>query len=362
MSNSMRLRVLSVLALLALPAAAQGVIVVPASFSGSDGPTFGGVAGLVKRQRQQIVLTESALTGLTGRSLTRIEFRRDGQYDKALRGGRADVSVRVGTTSQSLDALSPSFASNLGASAPVALQGTIDIPPSPQLLNRNEPTWAGPYAVAIPFATPVPYVQGNLVLDLAGSPVSGQATDWWPVDYAADLTAGSVTRIGTGCGWGADLGVSIQQLVVGSTARFVAGGQPSSVSALLLAATRVPPVDLTFLGAPGCQLRVMPLATLTVGAGVGSNGSPGTANHELHFPLLPSLVGGSLATQAVGAWIDGSGAHLSVSPALDVQLAPGLATLAGATIDSVFVTPNDPFPTSGRVRRTRVPVVRLTHD
>lgn len=134
------------------------------------------------------------------------------------------------------------------------------------------------------------------------------------------------------------------------------------LSALMLAATRMPPIDLAFLGAPGCQLHVLPIATLSAGTDAGFGGSPGTANHELHWPAAPSLAGASFAAQAFSVWSDGGGVHFATSAALDVALAGTWSTLPGATIDSVFVGPTEPFPMTGRVRRTRMPVVRLAFE
>lgn len=354
--------ILTSTALLVSVVGAQSTAVVPANFTASDAPTLGGVAGFTRKQRQQIVLAASELGALRGHAITRVEFRRDGQYSKALQGGHADLVVRLASTPRTLDGLDTTFAANLGGSPAVVVQATVALPASPALAHRNEPTWATPYAVGIPFSLPFTYTTDNLVVDIEGANDLAQSTPWWPVDYVPDLIAGNVLSVGSACGIGSDLGVAREQLVLGGTARFVAGGPPSSLSALMLAAARVPPIDLAFLGAPGCRLHVLPVTTLSAGASAGERGSPGTANHELHLPGIAPLAGASFATQALSVWSDTGGVHLATSAALEVALAGAFSTLPGATIDSVFVAPNEPFPAVGRVRRTRMPVVRLSYQ
>ena len=354
--------ILTATVLLVSTVGAQTTAVVPSNFTASDAPTLGGIAGFTRKQRQQVVLAASELGALRGHSITGLDFRRDGQFAKALQGGRADLLVRIASTPRSLDALDVTFAANLGTASTVVFQGAVSLPASPALAGRNEPTWTAPYAVSIPFTLPYSYSSDNLVIDLEGANDLAQSTPWWPVDYVPDLIAGSVASVGSACGPGSDLGVAREQLVLGSTVRFVAGGQPASLSALMLAATRVPPIDLAFLGAPGCRLHVLPVATLSAGTSAGERGSPGTANHVLHLPGLASLAGASFATQAFSVWSDVLGVHLATSPALDIALASTFSTLPGATIDSVFVAPSEPFPAAGRVHRTRMPVVRLSYQ
>lgn len=93
---------------------------------------------------------------------------------------------------------------------------------------------------------------------------------------------------------------------------------PLSFAVLMLAVAQIPPIDLGFLGAPGCLLYMLPDATV----GVGCDAS-GTGAVTFGVPNNPGLAGASLHTQ----WVDvalpslqlstsnGGTAHIEAQPA-----------------------------------------------
>jgi len=92
---------------------------------------------------------------------------------------------------------------------------------------------------------------------------------------------------------------------------------PASFAVLLLAAAQIPPIDLAFLGAPGCLLYMLPDANL----GVGTDAS-GAAAITFGVPNNPGLIGADLHTQWVDVAIpslrlstsNGGTAHLDAQP------------------------------------------------
>jgi hypothetical protein len=334
-------------------------VVIPSTHASLDGNGLGEAPGFTQRFRQQVVIAETALSGLVGRSIRELRFRRDGQYDKPLTGGRVNLTVRLSTLSQPVGATSPTFAYNQPAGT-LVFQGTVVLPSSPALQTRNEPTWESPHAVVIPFTTYFAYAGGQLVIDLQGTPDPTVATSWWPVDVHYDGTRGSATTVGGACEPRSDLGVDPQRLVIGATARFVAGGPPAGVSILALASQRSSPIDLGIIGFPGCALHLAPNVMLTRPVSLGQNGSAGTANHELHWPDGSHFLDAGFALQTITVWTGQTNLRLATSPALDVTLAGRPSTLPAAVVTSVLLGASDAWPPTGQVQPVRVPVLRLS--
>jgi len=132
-------------------------------------------------------------------------------------------------------------------------------------------------------------------------------------------------------------------------------------SVLAVAGVRRPPIDLGFLGFPGCVLHVPPDLTLVRPLGPGSNGSAGTANHVVRLPTHATMLGVAFAIQGIAAWIDGTnGLRLATSPALDLTTASRMPALDAAMVSSLLLGPTEPWPNVGRVQMTRIPVIQLT--
>ncbi len=334
--------------------------VVPGGFVSFDAAGVGAIPGFSQRFRQQIVYGDGLLNGLRGQALSEIRFRRDGQFLGALVGGRAQVDMVLSTTTRPVLETGPMFASNHGAPVSV-FSGFVNLPTSPSLGSPHQPTWVAPYAVAIPLTTTFPYAAGQLVVDISGTPDASNRSPWWPVDHYTEVVSGTVTLVGTACDSQNDLFVAKEQLIPGSSARFVAGGHPSGNNILALAAQRRPPVDLGFLGFPGCTLHLTPEVMLTRPLSLGTNGSAGSANHVLQLPLQPQLLGFGLAAQCISVWIDqpSQALRLTTSPALDLTFATRLPILDAAVVTSTLLSPSDPWPSIGRVSVVRVPVTRF---
>jgi hypothetical protein len=346
------------LVLLSSGAVAQ-TVVVPARSASADGDGIGAIPGFTQRFRQQVIYGDGTLTLARGQTVREIRFRRDGQFARALTPGRALIDATMSMTTRSTVDVSAVFAVNHGTAMSV-FSGFVSLPASPAITHRNDPTWDAPYAVGIPLTNAFAYTAGSLIVDLSGTPDTNNRSPWWPVDYHNEAVTGTVTSIGTACDPRNDLFVAREQLVPGASVRFVAGGQPLGNNVLAIAVQRIAPIDLGFLGFPGCTLHMIPDVMLLQGHATGWNGSPGTANHVVHLPAQTQLLGAGLSVQGLTAWVEqGSQLRLTTSPALDLALAGRLPTLDAAVVTSVLLTASDPWPASGRVSLTRVPVTRF---
>ncbi|HLU38665.1 MAG TPA: hypothetical protein VK081_04720 [Planctomycetota bacterium] len=331
---------------------------VPAAFASTDATGLGAVPGFTQRFRQQAIYGASLLTPLAGHAIREIRFRRDGQFAGALGAGRARLTVRMSATTRAVLQTSPMFADNHGSVVTV-FQGMIDLPASPALTHRDEPTWTSPHAVTIPLSTSFHYTGGQLALDIEGQPDAANRTRWWPIDQYMEPIIGTAASVGTACDGRNDLNVAADQLVPGASVRFVAGGAPLSTSVLAIAPARMPAVDLGFLGYPGCTLHVPLDVLLTRPVSAGFHGSGGAANHVVQLPAHGQLLGAPLAIQAVSVWLEGQTARLATSPALDLTLAGRLPQVDVAMVTSVLLGDTDPAPEAGRVYLTRAPVVQF---
>jgi hypothetical protein len=335
-------------------------ITVPAPFVDTDGVGLGGLPGVTQRYRQQVIYGGTHLVALHGQVVNDLRFRRDGYFTRQLTGGRAELAIDMSTTARAASHASPVFADNHGVDLTAVFAGTIDIPNSPALSHRNEATWVAPHALTIPLSRGLLYVGGQLVVDVRGTPDPTAPSTWWPIDVHTELIAGSVAPVGVPCDPRNFLSVAREQLVLGSSVRVVSGGPPAGQSLLALAALRLPPIDLGFLGFPGCTLQVPLELTIATNLRAWRDGTHGFANHVLHLPLLPNLVGSALSVQALTVTIGQTFVPiLATSRALDLVLAGQLPTLDAATVRSGLLRPNDPWPNSGLVSTTRVPVTRF---
>lgn len=209
----------------------------------------------------------------------------------------------------------------------------------------------------VPFDTVFPYAAGRLVIDVMGTPDAISRTSWWPADGITDAVASDTAPTGAACDSRVDLHVERHHLVPGSSVRVLAGGPASGSSILALAARRSPPIDLTVLGYAGCVLHVLPDAALVRPLTLDASSAAGSANHTFRLPAHASLLGASFATQNVAVWLDGSALRLATSRALDVTTAHRLPASDGAVVSSLLLQPSDPWPQTGRVQATRLPVL-----
>lgn len=337
-ASRLRVRVLIGAALVAPVAAvaAQGTITIPSDAIGRDGLGLGHLAGLSQPRRQQFLLGEGLLAGLRGRTITRITFRRDGQ-PADLTDGAANLIVRLDqqTVSNPWRA-SPVFAVNLGANTAIVFQGQVDAPASPRPLRRDGVGFGAGESVSIALANPFLYVGGTLCIDIEGAPVVGNTTGAWPIDIERDAVRGHVTTTGTSC-------VSTPERVTrhvsadpsalrpGATARFVGFGGAGQPAGLLVAAQRLrSPVDLGFLGSPGCKLGLVPMLDLWTSTAANPRGPLSAANVYLTMPHEAHFVSATLHAQ----WVFVQDGGIRTTETMTADFAGSLASIDGAIVTS----------------------------
>jgi len=276
-------------------------ITVPAALATTDGAGLLEAAGFTRAMRQQFLIGPSHLVAARGRELVALRFRRDGHPVEHVPGS-LNLTVRL-SASTSLDARRPeaSFVGNHRSPPVLVFQGPLSVPRSPRLRDRNAATWASPDAVTIPFATPFLYLGGTLCVELEGVPVSGATSSWWSIDAEQFQTRGAVASIGQGCGETASrvtrmASADARTLVPGSTARFLAFGPPNGMAIMFFATQLVGPIDLGFLGAPGCNLYVLPVGSVAASLRNPVAQRPGAATLAVQLPGEAHLVGAAFYT------------------------------------------------------------------
>ncbi|MFO1029632.1 MAG: hypothetical protein U1F60_01005 [Planctomycetota bacterium] len=161
----------------------------------------------------------------------------------------------------------------------------------------------GPFGGGItPWTNGTDFVYHASQSQILRGPVGGVATNWVStsgVNFAgirAVLTPPSRSVVGSGCvGW-----IGTPVLVgglpqIGGLLAFQLANLPFDVGLFALG-TRIPPVDLGYMGAPGCSVYT------TTDALVALTGTAGTASFSFALPSAPSLIGLSFMTQ--GAALD----------------------------------------------------------
>jgi hypothetical protein len=326
----MNTHALFVAACIAAPVAAQGMHVVPQSATSAEGNAMRAFPGIGVGDRLQVIVDAAELQPLVGRTVNGLVLRRDTSFDGALASASGRVVVRIGAAAAAPDAAQRSFVANLPA--PVeAFRGAIDAPatgPAP-----TAPSWDPADTVRVQFAAGFLYAGGPLCVEVESLAAAGV---WWPVDAVSDTTVGSVLSVSAACGprasFGATAGVDPAGLVVGRSATFHLVGAPHAPAWLLVGFGMLShPLDLGFVGAPGCQLHVDVVAQLpaTVSAAIPGFGSSGLVNVDLHLPADANLLGGRVTAQ----WLELTPA-LVTSNALSCQIASVPPQLGMAVVAS----------------------------
>lgn len=342
---------------LVVPIRAQ-TVTIPASATVQDGTGILPGPGFDRAGRHQYLLGASHLAAAQDTDLVALRFRREGALPDLKRGS---VTMAVIVSASSLldpRVPSPVFAANHRGSPTTVFQGTVSLPDAPRLVSRHTATWSLPDAVTVPFATPWHYGGGTLCVQVDGAPVVGNTTAWWPID-AERAAGGTVVTRGQACG---ALGAQVRQpaavdprlLAPGTTVAFTTLAAPASASVLMLSATQIGPIDLAFLGAPGCQLHVLPETSIPAAAGAALlPGRPGAAAVGLHVPYEGRLVSASFFAQ----WAVFDGVALATTNALDITLAPGLSALDASVV--LGEARGSVFPDEGRIDASLMPVLQI---
>lgn len=348
--------------LVAVSGAAQAVV-VPPTRAMSDATGGGGIAGLSQRFRMQVLIESTALTSLVQRDLTAIALRRDGQYLTAMTGGLTDVVVRLSTAPGAIKDASPVFATNHGVDVREVFRGRVTVPPAPALSHRDGATWSTPHAIEVPFTLPFRYAGGTLCIDVEGSPVTGASSPWWRVDFELFTHDAHAVSVGSGCDPRSSAHASRATLLPGGSVDLLASG-PRGAAGVLVLGTNVlsPGINLAFLGAPGCTVRVLPGLTLS---GVFVAGRPpeyGDIDMNVQLPASNALLGGTLAVQWIVFPNPINAGRLSTTNALELHLASLPPSLPGVLVRSGPLSATQPMPTTGRVFPQLMPVVRLSYQ
>lgn len=323
-------------------AAAQSVQhhVVPASAAAVDADSFGWLAGASSPLRQQHLVAPQHLTGLVGRTLTALEFRRTAAAE-AYQGGLMNVAVTLAHAPHGpLDA-SATFAVNLGVGGVLVFAGDVALPSSPAPSPGPAIGWTPDNIVRIAFTAPFVYLGGPLCVDVVGAPVAGQTADWWMADAASDPVVGATTELGGGCGayggvakrWSS---VSAYTLLPGAYASFEAIGPAWSIGICAFGARSAQPIPLALLGfqsPAACSLMLasldaMMLAPFVPAAAPALQHLGGHASVVLRVPNDPAVFGATLTTQ----WLEWTQQATSNAIEWTVANAPpslGMALLEG---------------------------------
>jgi hypothetical protein len=330
---------LAIVPLLTVPLAAQGARVVPAAFAYVEGNSrhtypFG------RQEAQLQVLADGSELMATQGTILSLLFRPDGQPANTYPAYAKGYKVTVYATPVTAAQMTIDPVANRGTSTgTVVFNGTLNLPADPPTL----PLPRG-YPFRIAFTAPFRWqaTQGNLLLHVETTDLT-VPPGGWTVDAVQRSTLraeGIGTPISAGCrNAGNDelrCGVTHASAVVGGSlpvqlASSRAGAFPLGV--FVLGTTNqdpLLPLNLAFLGMPGCALDVELAFTLGVPETQGVY-PPIT----VPIPNDPSLTDAAVYTQALG-WAQPNQTFVgSVTSAAHVTVV-GAATPRPASWQSIF--------------------------
>lgn len=361
--------VLSTVALLGLVAIAPAQLTLPAATPGADGNAAGAIAPFEARAKQQFLVHERLLRRHAGSSVRQLQFRRDSWLGKAFVAGRAHVVLRLASTARSPASLTPDFAQNAqGAHLIEVFRGAVRLPASPALAPNSSPSFSDPrHVVSIDIASFRLTAGSHLLLEVEGEPI-GVGTQAWKVDFVARYDNGTVRTIGSGCGPAAtempDSAYAYgENLVAGGSTSLVAWGRPQTAGAVLIGTSLLPsPLGLSPFGAPGCSLYLTGSVVLPVSHGLDSGFTRyPPAELGITIPSGRTGVGARFFAQAINLEANTKSNMLGVTTtnAVEIRVSNVLPDPDLSTVTSDAVDPQSPFPSSGRVRIGRGPVLRL---
>ena len=332
-----------VLALVCSNLTAQQFHVAPSNLTDAEGNTMTWLPGCAQSGAKQIILSGSHLQPMIGHTILGLAFRRDGTSYAERAASDAQLVVRVGATSR--DPIDP--ATDFGANLPqpqstLVFSGTLSIPQMPPI--QGYVGWVMPHVVEIPFSAGFLYQGGNLAIELEGT----TATEaHFAVDAVDERVNGTVVNVGQACGPRSATFVNTAMvsglgLIPGGTSQLHLAGTDTSAAFAFFGVSLLPqPVDLAFLGAPGCSWHVDSFTAL--GAAVVPSGIEGfgsLANVGLHLPGTPTLLGGRLFVQ----WLEVGQGTLATSQAMSLTISGQMPSLGMAQLErlsdgSVHVAP-----------------------
>jgi hypothetical protein len=280
--------------------------VVPNTHTTTDAPSMLWLPGAGTPLRMQEIISANLLQGLVGKTITAMEFRRNA-HANSFAGGAVDLALTLSISPNApLDAAT-TFAANVGPAPSQVFVGQLQLPASP---GTTTPSWTPANLLRIPFQTPFVYQGGNLCVDLLGTPVAGNNTNWWPADAVYSYATGTVVDLGGGCGsHGGPLHrwsfAEAKTIVPGGNAQFRAIGPQNSFGLVVFGTDDVagwplsivlPLADLT------CRMHVSAPLEVDVRLFLPNGQLNPSASYALPIPTSPNLTGASLTTQ----WVEWS--------------------------------------------------------
>ncbi|MFM1871216.1 MAG: hypothetical protein RL398_638 [Planctomycetota bacterium] len=335
-------------------------LTVPAAYATAEANSLEWVAGTSASVRQQTLIGASHLTSMVGRDLTAIEIRR-ASFDQDFQAASMHWTVTLSISSRTPLTCDDAFAANVGPAPVVVFDGTVQAPFSPADATNAVP-WSPQNVIRAQFQQPYRYDGGTLCLDIVGTPIAGQTSDWWVGDAVWEDIPGTVTEIGAGCGayggaahrWAY---ADPYSLMPGARARFSAYGTPNSFAIAAFGAAAANPMPLSAFGlnAPGCNVYINPALVLgTTLAFFEPITSPmfteGLADTFVQLPADPWTFGLTLTTQ----WFDLL--QPATSNAIRWTVGSQVPTLDMAHVDG------DPLDTRGLLTLHLAPVYRFEHQ
>ena len=333
---------------------------IPAAYDAAEANSLEWVAGTGAHLRQQTLIGASHLTNLLGHQLLALELRRAAFAD-AFQGATMDWVVTLSHSPNTPLTCSEVYQNNVGPNPVTVFSGQVVAPASPANTSNSIP-WTTNNVIRVVFQTPFLYTGGTLCLDIVGTPIVGQTSNWWVCDAVWEDIPGTVTEIGSGCGlyggaphrWA---GADRYTLMPGAIGKFWAYGAPNTFGIVAFGAAGSGPIPLSAFGiaAPGCNVHLDPAMVLTTNIGFFTPvNSPlyveGKAKAFVRLPAAPWVFGLTLTTQ----WFDLF--QPATSNALQWTVASNIPTLDMAHVDG------DPTDAGGNVTVHLAPVYRFEYQ
>ena len=360
------------LATLVAGVSAQNSVVVP-SAAATARPSAGSPwsstlfystsSGTIAHDSRTQSLYDSMDVNTTFGLLAAIEVRRPQGLGNQNPATTTNLTIDISTTPNGYASASSTFANNHGSNQTQVFSGPISLP-----AESNPGSWPAPWQMPFIFTTPFPFVQvpgEALVIDFLQT--GNQATTPWYVEHTrrdtgnrvSNPSAQSSCRFSNG-NYNNSLGYS-RPLVGGTWYVNYGSILPNTNGIAALGLTGVGgtwganplPLDLTFLGAPGCSWSIDPMFTVPM---VSTASGQGQWPH-IPIPNNPALGGVSFYDHSV--WMDAAANAGGLVTGWSSEWIIGTNTGAPGAI--VYATGNSALNPTGSVSLEEVPSFRLLY-
>ena len=350
----------------------QTTLTVPPAFETIDANSGGTMAGFSARYRQQMLVDGGLLTPMQNKTIGALWFRRDELRGRFFQSSTTHLKIRVASAGRPTTAPSRRFADNLGPNAQTVFDGTLNLPatgPPPGIIPA---VWTTPWAIRIPFSTGgFPYQNGDLCIQVDGTPQNPPANFIWWVDCDHEADVGTVQQIGTACGAPATetqrtAGAWGRGMVAGSTFTMVSWGWPGSIGVMMLGTALPGPLSLDFVQAPNCQLYVQPQITVPAIYPAAFNGETfGRLPLVVHVPSHTAFLATRVAAQWANIEPPGSFSNpggITTTNGLDITLGGKMPLGSISTVRSESVVGGGSLSSLGWIWVSRGPVMQFEYQ